>query len=448
MDNNVESTVIPMRKRYGQTLVVLLLAVGLFAVPRVSPVFATGGLYITPNTIAPLPVGSTFSVQIKVAGIDQFNGWEIQVVSDPNVISPTSISTVGNIFQANTTGGIPFELRNCVNGGGRGCCFTSCVPLDGPGISDSAYGYTKSVSGSGLLFTVTFQVVGNGPFSPITIQNDQFSNGSSTGVSHTSTGSAYGSLSSISVSKFFTDGNFTALPLDTKRNPTVTVVLANGVVKSTNPGQVIGWVNMTNAGAKSLQSISLNDALPADWQVSPAWIPPKGAIQVYYANTTSLATNPDITDPSTILVSTGNPETISINIPSLSDTGIGHALLPGQSILLSAKLSYGLDQTSQTSASYPRIYNDAASAIGYTAISYAGTQATATGTASFVAYAKVLGDVNGDRNVNILDVGLVLGAYGSTRGSPRWNPNADFNNDGSVGIDDVSIVLAYFDTSS
>ena len=437
-----------MRKRYGQTLVVFLLAVGLFAIPRVSPVFATGSLYITPSTIAPLSVGSTFSVQVKVAGIDQFNGWEIQVVSDHNVINPTSISTAGNIFQANTTGGIAFELRNCVNGGGRGCCFTSCLPLDGPGIADSAYGYTKPVSGSGLLFTVTFQVVSNGPFSPITIQNDQFSNGSGSGVSHTTVGSLYGSLSSISVSKFFTDGNFTALPSDTNGSPSVTVVLAKGVVKSANPGEVLGWVNVTNTGANSLQSLSLSDLLPVDWQVSPSWIPPKGAIHVYYANTASLATNPDITEPSTITVSSSNPETITVNIPSLNDTGIGHPLLPGQSILLAAKLSYALDQTSQTSASYPRTYNDLATVIGYTAISYAGTQTTATGTASFIAHAKVLGDVNGDGTVNIFDFGLVLGAYRSTLGSPQWNPNADFNNDGSVGIDDVSIVLAYFDTSS
>lgn len=447
MDHNVHPSVIPMRKIFGRTLIVLLLAVGLFAVPRVSPVFATGSLYITPNTTAPLSVGSTFSVQVKVAGIDQFNGWEIQVASDKNVISPTSISTAGNIFQANTTGGIAFELRNCVNGGGQGCCLTSCSPLDGPGVADSAYGYTKSVSGSGLLFTVTFQVVGSG-FSPITIQNDQFSNGGSSGVTHTTTSGSYGSLNSITVSKFFTLGNFSALPLDGNGNPSVNVNLASGTVKGTNPGQIAAWVNVTNTGQKSLQSITLNDVLPIDWQVSPPWIPPKGAIHVYYTNTTSLASNPEITDPSTITVSDSNPQTISVKIPSLNNTEIGHPLLPGQSVLVSAMLSYGLDRTTQSFASYPRVYTDNATAIAYTATSYAGAQATAGGTASFVAHAKVAGDMNGDGDVNIFDVGLVLGAYGSTPGSPRWNANADFNNDGSVGIDDVSIVLANFDTSS
>jgi len=436
-----------MQKRYGRIVLILLVAVGLFAIPRVPNVFAAGNLYITPASTASLPVGSTFSVQVKVSSMDQFNGWEIQIFSDRNIVRPTSISTAGNTFLANTTGGVAFELRNCVDGMGSGCCLFSCTPLDGPGIADSAHGYTKPVSGSGLLFTVSFQVVSTG-FSPITIQNDQFSSGRGSFVAHSTTNGAYGSLSSIVVSKFFTDGNFQALPLDSKGNPSVNVTLANGTVMSTNPGQTFAWVNVSNSGATIIQSLSLSDVLPVDWQVSPPWLPPQGGIHIYYANTSSLATNPEITDTSTISVSVSNPEILSLTIPSLNNTLIGHPLLPGQSILLSAKLSYGLKGTSQSLASYPRTYADTATTMAWTQISYTGTQATATGSASFVAHANILGDMNGDGVVNILDVGMILAAYGSTPGSPRWNRNADFNNDGAVGIDDISIVLAYYNTSS
>ena len=381
-----------MRKRFGQSLAVLLLAVGLFAVPQINTAAAAGNLYINPALTASLPVGSTFSVQVKVGGLDQFNGWEIQIGSDPTVISATSISTAGNIFLANTTGGIPFELRNCVNGSGTGCCLTSCAPLDGPGIADSAYGYTKSVSGSGLLFTVTFKVVGNKPFSPITIQNDQFSNGGSSGVIHTTTSGVYQFVGSISVTNFFTDGNLNALALDNDGNPTVNVVLARNIVRNTNPGQILAWVRVNNTGQSQFQSLNLNDVLPVDWQVSPTWIPSTGAIHVYYENTTSLAANPEITDPSTIAVSATNQEIISLNIPSLSNTRIGHSLLPGQSILVVAKLGYSLDHAAQSFASYARNYSETASVVAWTLQSYTGNGVSATGSAFFVAYVKVAGD--------------------------------------------------------
>jgi hypothetical protein len=381
-----------LRKAFGQPFIVLLVAIGLFAIPQVNPVVAAGNVYITPALTAALPVGSTFSVQVKVGGIDQFNGWEIQIVSDPTVISATSISTAGNIFVANTTGGISFELRNCVNGSGTGCCLTSCAPLDGPGIADSAYGYTKSVSGSGLLFTVTFKVVSDKPYSPIIIQNDQFSNGGSSGVIHTTTSGVYQSVGSISVSTFFTDGNLNALQLDNKSNPTVSVVLARNIVRSTNPGQILAWVRVNNTGQSEFQSLSLNDVLPVDWQVSPAWMPSAGSIHVYYENTTSLANNPEITDSSTITVSGRNPEIISLNIPSFSSTGIGHSLLPGQSILVVAKLGYGLDHTAQSFASYPRNYSETATAVAWTLQVYTGNGVSANSSAFFVANVKVAGD--------------------------------------------------------
>jgi len=163
----------------------------LVSATRVPTVAGAGSLYLNPATITPLPMGSTFSIQVKVGGMDQFNGWEIQVLYDPTVINATSLTTDGNIFHTNATG-IVFELRNCVNGSGTGCCLSSCVPLDGLGIADSASGDTKTTSGSGLLFNLTFNVVSNKPYSPIIIQNDQFSNGGSSGVVHTTISGFYG----------------------------------------------------------------------------------------------------------------------------------------------------------------------------------------------------------------------------------------------------------------
>ena len=187
-------------RRLSKILTVVLLLSGILAAPRIPIVAAAGALYISPGVITPQPVNSNFTIQVKVASFDQFNGWEIQIVSDPAVINATSISTAGNIFVANTTGGIAFPLRNCVNGGGQGCCLASCVPLDGAGMADSAYGYTKPVSGSGLLFNLTFKVVSNKLYSPIIIENEQLSNGSGAGVVHTTTSGSYGTAPDFSLS--------------------------------------------------------------------------------------------------------------------------------------------------------------------------------------------------------------------------------------------------------
>ncbi len=195
----------------------------------------------------------------------------------------------------------------------------------------------------------------------------------------------------VKVSEFFTDSTLNQLPLDKNGNPKVDVVLAGGEVSSTNPGQVLAWVNVTNTAGTPLQSLKVNETQPVDWTVDPPWRPAVGAIHVFFANTTSLATNPDITQPSTVTVSKSNPQTVILSIPSLNATAIGHPLMPGQSILLSVKLTYGLIRTSQSAGSYPRNYTDTASAAAWSMPSYKGTEVSGTASAFFVADAKVVG---------------------------------------------------------
>ena len=198
----------------------------------------------------------------------------------------------------------------------------------------------------------------------------------------------------LGVTKFFTDSSLNPLPLDSNGNPSVKVTQARGIVRSTNPGQIIAWVNVTNTSGSPLQSLKVNETLPVDWLVTPAWTPPKGsvgAIHVFYANTTSLSTNPEITQPSTITVSSGNPETVQLAISNFTATGVGHPLMPGQIVLLSVKLSYGLIGTSQSAASYPRNYTDTTVAAAWTQASFSGTQFNSNGSGFFIADAKVVG---------------------------------------------------------
>lgn len=174
----------PMRR-----LVVFITAAMLLSVIAFQPVSSLppGTLYENPLIVPATTVGSTFTIQIIVGGMDQFNGWDIQVVIDPSVLNATSLSITGNMFES--LGGTPFEIVHCVNGKGTGC-----TSADGSGIVHSAYGNTAFASGNGLLFTITFQVVSAQPYSGISIQSDLISSSSPAGVPHFTEYGHYGAL--------------------------------------------------------------------------------------------------------------------------------------------------------------------------------------------------------------------------------------------------------------
>jgi hypothetical protein len=57
---------------------------------------------------------------------------------------------------------------------------------------------------------------------------------------------------------------------------------------------------------------------------------------------------------------------------------------------------------------------------------------------------RILGDVNGDGTVNILDSIIVANSFLAKPGDSNWNPNADINNDGVVNILDSIIIANHF----
>jgi len=209
---------------------------------------------------------------------------------------------------------------------------------------------------------------------------------------------------SIRVSAFFTDPSLYKLSVDDDGGPSVSVSFANGIVRGTSPSSILAWVNTTNTGSTPLQSIKLNETLPVDWRVDPPWIPAKGAIHVYLANTTSLATDPEITQPSTLTVSTRNQEIVSLAIPRLNNTAVGHPLMPGQSILLSVRLTYALFMTSQPLANYPHNYTDTATVVVWTEPSYTSSGDSANMCDSFTAYARIVGQPSRSRDTSTVAV--------------------------------------------
>lgn len=58
------------------------------------------------------------------------------------------------------------------------------------------------------------------------------------------------------------------------------------------------------------------------------------------------------------------------------------------------------------------------------------------------------GDLNRDGTINVLDIGILNAAYGSTPADSNWNPNADLNNDGAIDILDLYLIFLDFGQSS
>lgn len=57
---------------------------------------------------------------------------------------------------------------------------------------------------------------------------------------------------------------------------------------------------------------------------------------------------------------------------------------------------------------------------------------------------RIMGDVNGDDRVDMSDVMILLDAFGSYPGRPRWNPDCDLNQDGRIDLADIVMALMNF----
>ncbi len=57
---------------------------------------------------------------------------------------------------------------------------------------------------------------------------------------------------------------------------------------------------------------------------------------------------------------------------------------------------------------------------------------------------KLIGDVDRDNDVDVVDVVLITSIYGSKRGQPQYNPRSDLNNDGMITILDIVTCVAHY----
>jgi len=57
---------------------------------------------------------------------------------------------------------------------------------------------------------------------------------------------------------------------------------------------------------------------------------------------------------------------------------------------------------------------------------------------------KIIGDVNGDNQVDIRDIAQAGLAFGSYPDHPRWNSQADINQDNKIDIRDIAVIAKNF----
>ena len=136
--------------------------------------FITGTVCIADPSISNCPsspptftgsTGSQLTVAVNVQGSDNIQGFDIHVKTDPSVLNPTSFSVAGDVL-SNYPGSFGVFFFGCINNtpvnGGNGC--SSAV--DGPGIvrvvATGLGGSGTVVPTTGLLFTITYNVVNGG----------------------------------------------------------------------------------------------------------------------------------------------------------------------------------------------------------------------------------------------------------------------------------------------
>jgi hypothetical protein len=62
------------------------------------------------------------------------------------------------------------------------------------------------------------------------------------------------------------------------------------------------------------------------------------------------------------------------------------------------------------------------------------------------ATVKVIGDVDGDFDVDIFDVVRITAIYGVRQGDPRFDGSCDLDHDGAITIFDVVTCVSYYGT--
>jgi hypothetical protein len=188
-------------KKLNAILIIPLMLLGAFLVPSVAHA-ATGVVSVNGgNLVTALKTDTTTSIPIQISGSDVFSGFDVQVVADPAILQGASVSLAGSIVPS------PSILVECING--VLIAGTSCAPQDALGVVHLAVANivgTKTATGTGTLFTINYNIVGQTTGTPISFNTGcvgtsvtngdcvTIANGSPSAVSETDMGATFSNL--------------------------------------------------------------------------------------------------------------------------------------------------------------------------------------------------------------------------------------------------------------
>ena len=439
-------------------------------------------------------VGETRDVQLQITNVTQVTGWELKIYYRNDIVNCTGASE-GSFLQSGGSTFLVKQINNYYNST-HGRILLAC----------SLLGQNVSVSGSGILASVTFTALANGettlslvdtklsdqriPPQPIP-HNDadgEIQVGTTIEIDPPSSQASAGQVFSINVAingvANLTGWEFKLFYLNTVLNCTGAIEgpFLNSHGSTFFTQQVNNAYNATHG--RLLIACSL---LGQDVSVNGSGIATTIFFQAIGAGTTSLhLADTKLSDeelpPQPIphfdidgTVSVIGPHDVTVVNAATSKTGCKPMPTIGRGF--AAKINVTVGNIGQNTESFNvTVYANstvigAASVInlapgGQQVIIFVWNTSTFTvGNYTITAYAEpvpgemhvqdntfnagitmvtIAGDINGDQIVDIYDAIILAGAFNTVPGNAKWNPNADIDCTGTVDIYDAIILAGHF----
>jgi hypothetical protein len=438
-----------MRKEIISILLLLTALFPLSVLTSPSTATPTTSLSVKPQVLTGLEIGVSFTINITVTNVTDLYGWQFSLYYNPSILNATGKSEGPFLKQDGASTFyyiVDFTDNYNATHGKITLTSTRLQPAE------------KGVNGTGTLATITFKTLayGNSPLdladTKLSDSTEPFPNLIPHEVQH---GRVHVGLIDIAIINV-------AAPLNVPKGnlALINVTVENqGIITETFDVTVnydattIGTQTVTNLTATEIRTLTF------PWDTTPipigeylltatATIIPgetdledntynAGLIYVGRRDIAITNTHPSKTFTNDTIVYinvtvTNKGETTAIfNLTAHRDTNpietkTNINLAPGATV----SLIFTLDTTPLPKGIYT---------ISTTATTLPGETNTADNTfIDGTITETILGDVTGDFKVDILDIATIARAYGAYPGHPRWNPNADLDNNNKIDIIDIA----------